>query len=98
MDITIKEDGTIHVDNKQAYAGPGGMINLHVTVEGDVGNLEAAGSVECYDVKGNINAGGSVECGDVGKSVSCGGSIECGMIGGSVNAGGSVECIGISKP
>ena len=64
-----------------------------VTVTGDVGSLDADGSVTVAGmVKGDVTAGGSLTVGgSVGGSVAAGGSVRCGDVRGSVSAGGSVR-------
>ena len=64
-----------------------------VNVTGDVGSLDADGSVTVAGgVKGDATAGGSLTVGaGVGGGVAAGGSVRCGDVRGSVSAGGSVR-------
>jgi len=49
-----------------------------VTVTGEVGDIQAGGSVSAGDVRGDVKAGGSVSCGAVAGDVKAGGSISYG--------------------
>ena len=67
--------------------------NIEVYITGPINNLEAAGSVNCQEVKGNIDAGGSVTVsGNANGDIDAGGSVTVGgNVDGDVDAGGSVH-------
>lgn len=81
----------VWVDGKEVKGEPDKRGILHVSVTGDLHNLDAGGSVDCKNVTGNVDAGGSVHAGDVGGNVDAGGSVHCGKVGGDIDAGGSVR-------
>ena len=68
----------------------GGSITVNVT--GPIGNLDAAGSVNCEEVKGNVEASGSVTVkGNVGGDVDTSGSVTVhGDVSGDIDTSGSV--------
>lgn len=65
----------------------GGDVEVKGNVEGDI---NADGSVNCYNISKNVNCGGSVNCDEVRGDVKCGGSVNCDDVGGNVSCGGNV--------
>ena len=98
-------NGVVTINGQPATTYPQ-PANLIINITGDVGQIEAAGSVNVSGNSGNVRAdgsvtvkgstsyimaGGSIECGDVSGDASAGGSVRCGKVGGGVRAGGSVR-------
>lgn len=85
-------NNVVKIDGKVVSGKPDKDNILHVSVTGNLHNLDAGGSVDVKgDVTGSVDAGGSVHAGNVGGSVDAGGSVHCGNVGGNIDAGGSVR-------
>ena len=93
--ITI-DSGNIKITNNKCFVDGKEIEFLggekHVTIEGDVNNIECEGSVTVNgNVHGDVQAGGSVRCEDIGNDVQTGGSLKAKKIGGDIMSGGSVS-------
>lgn len=64
---------------------------ITLVVEGDVGNVDISGNLECQNVNGDVDCSGSVRCGDVTGDIDCSGSVYCGNVGGDIDCAGSIR-------
>lgn len=88
----VSMNGKVMVDGKTVFDSvQTEPLKVEITVDGNIENLKADGSVTVTAGKvGTVDAGGSVKCNDVEKNVDAGGSVTANNIGGNVDAGGSV--------
>lgn len=64
---------------------------ITLVVEGNVGNVDISGNLECKNVNGDIDCSGSVHCGDVTGDIDCSGSVYCGNVSGDIDCAGSIS-------
>jgi hypothetical protein len=97
--LTIETDGTanIRVSNGKVFVNDKQISKLgsachKVIIKGNVGDVQADGSVEVTgNVDGDIDAGGHVTCGDVSGSIDAGGHVTARNVKQNVDAGGHVR-------
>lgn len=67
--------------------------DIHVVVNGNINQLQCAGSVEVNGSCGSVDCAGSCTVsGDVNGNIDATGSVTCGNVFGNIDAAGSVRC------
>ena len=87
MKITLTDFGNIDINNANIAINNGKVIingkeikNLNtykekeitLVINGNVGNVDVSGNLECQNINGDVDCSGSIHCGDIKGNVDCG--------------------------